>query len=772
MVLLLGVDSPENSNLVASAFVIPQHRTKRHVSSSQHRHISIPRTFLGESASRTSPIPIPSFFEDEEVLLPRPFRIQKLDKDRETNLLSDKEETLLQSSPEGKPPNNPVCRVVTRCDSKLPTSLSSLPRALTRQRPPYLLQKLDDIFHLLAHDETRRLKYMNDAAAKAAALHPEEEQELVATVRRSLEDAGYQLLSRRDLELCEALNAGYLLRLSILPDLSELDPNLAREFYPERFLTTSKNGKAQAKGNHDTTADELLFDGRVLVFWRGYSQEISKGRLLLPKIDYLQASIVQRSAAWLRARLNILETHLTERTIRLCTHAVQATRSLIFEVIHRLPHKSLANNLQAALNSSSLRDHEAVHALMNAPPGKLFKLARYGGSKIRFVGSPNPTDALNPFMICEEAYAPSGSNRVNGTFPSDEDVERDMYTFLNDGNIQCPHDEELAGKDSAAATFRIPLRKRQPPMQLLKRVSLSSLVDFFSKEGRRHLLSTIFGKSELVEPTYEEVVVVWRPKPKPDVEPTITLPNLVYDLADMFDFKLPERPPPSPRENTKPLEIRAFSGVPMANLPAVLPKTKLVFRPADAFVFDFVSLISFVLVIGSQKFDNPKLDILALVSVSLWIIRTVLRYSNKLARYDLLVKKFLTSKISHRNRGALKYIAGEAGTQRAIRAALVHEWLASESLNDKSSMKRADLVEVGETNVNRLLDDFKRIPININAALNDLEDLNLVSTDPDGHLSVVRDPKSILANLKGVWMEVFHGRINRNIVAGTLRKRP
>ena len=44
-----------------------------------------------------------------------------------------------------------------------------------------------------------------------------------------------------------------------------------------------------------------------------------------------------------------------------------------------------------------------------------------------------------------------------------------------------------------------------PTMQLLDRVSISNLVDLFSLSGRRKLLRTLFARSELVEPTYEEV---------------------------------------------------------------------------------------------------------------------------------------------------------------------------------------------------------------------------------------------------------------------------
>ena len=67
---------------------------------------------------------------------------------------------------------------------------------------------------------------------------------LSVCLRMSLEDAGFPRLTQLvDLDLCDALNAGYyLLRLSIQSDVSDLDPLTASEMYPA--LVTSKNGTA------------------------------------------------------------------------------------------------------------------------------------------------------------------------------------------------------------------------------------------------------------------------------------------------------------------------------------------------------------------------------------------------------------------------------------------------------------------------------------------------------------------------------------------------
>lgn len=246
-------------------------------------------------------------------------------------------------------------------------------------------------------------------------------------------------------------------------------------------------------------------------------------------------------------------------------------------------------------------------------------------------------------------------------------------------------------------------------------------------------------------------------------------PKVVSEFADMFDIEGFEA---APEEGKEPplgqLEIRNFAGVPMANLPAVMPKTKLVFRPADAFLFDFISFATFLLVVSSVRLDSPGLDLLALISVGLWTFRTVIRYSNKLARYDLLVKKFLTSKITHRNSGALKYLTSEAGSQRAQRALLVHAWLSHEFKLVSSPFAREDekappilrslLKKTGVKGVNKILKTEKQIDVDVDKAMIDLEDLRLVTFSRDGEeLLYVQDPITSIDVVRRAWKDLLEG---------------
>lgn len=675
---------------------------------------------------------------------------------------------------------NPICRIVTRSGSCIPTDPSILPPDIYQS--PYLLDKLDAYYHakaryieedlspLQAHErdliEGRKKCVQGRTSVEERNEDDNDNNKIkrkVPALRQSLEDSGFKLLSKRDIDLCESLNAGYLLRLSLLPDVRELDPIISKEFYPERFHL---NGTLK-----EDSIDDMLFDGRILVYWRGYSQEVTKGRLLLPKLDYLQANLVQRAAVWVKNQLDRFESSLF-RSIRSKSYQVRRTiQNWKRKFIEKLQIKQFQQWIQSIIyDGNQLEDQlsmpeqidlsdegfDDISCTKRSNRRKTI-LSRYEGSKTLSMGSPDPLDALSPFTLCEIDYeeedilSKKGSRTLmNRSRNFNAAVDGADYIATDANNpITCAYDGMTS---SHKAEMEL------PRMQLLERVSISSVIDVFNKIGRRSVLKTLFERSELVEPTYEEVVVVWRPfvKQKKKIGP----PLVISEFADMFDIEGFEQPIEDKDEpKTGKLEIRLFEQVPMSNLQAVMPKSKLIFRPADAFLFDTISFTTFAIVLGSIKFDNARLDLLALVSVTLWVLRTVFRYSNKLARYDLLVKTFLTSKISQRNAGAFKYLSYEAGSQRAIRAALVHRCALGEYQSKGSALTKSMLEQNCETLVNQLLDTENEVQIDVKSAIKDLEDLRLLSlSENENCVSRVEDVVSSNDVVEELWMELLENK--------------
>jgi len=717
----------------------------------------------------------------QEEELQQPHR-QQQQQDDDFDILEELER--LEHAPQPSASDVPICRIVSRADSKLPTTSSALPRTLFQE--PYLLEKLDAYYNAQAYKYTKSLTYLQKGTTKQQtetnALDDttdimgevdleEEDEELISFVRSSLEDAGFKPLTQRDLDLCDALNVGYLLRLSIVADLEQLDPGIAKEFYPELY---DKKGRLVA----NMEEENLFFGGRCLVFWRGYSQEVTSGRLILPKLDYLQTSLVRRSAAWVKKKLDFVEQKLSDRADR------QSKK--IQSKINDLKDSVIPKELRTGYYDDKDDDSSETRSSSSRKGKGVVDLGRYGGSGLRFVGSPDPDDALDPFMVCEvqdldedtpqTTNGTSSSHGMNAATPvQDAEVEHDLNEKLNHQGYLCEYDKQVEGSlvPLVGGATQDASYTSTPRVQLLERVSISNLVNTFTQYGRRSLISTIFAKSELVEPTFEEVVVVWKPLAK---EPKkLYPPKVVSDLADIFDIDGFEQPPKRKKQSsTGSLEIRNFQEVPMSNIQAVFPKTKLVFRPADALLFDTISIATFALVLGSIRLDSPRLDLLALISVGLWLFRTVIRYSNKLARYDLLVKNFLTSKISHRNEGALKYLTTEAGLQRAIRSSLVLSWLEDrfnsvESIesgssdetvqNESSQTDDSDLLSSCIDEVNKALNMETEVEIDVDRALNDLEDLDLLRfSTQTGGLSEVTNNTESAVRVEQAWSKLLLDR--------------
>lgn len=727
----------------------------RAATSTTHAHVYRPSHYM-YAPSALSSSGSPTFETTSE--LDKSNGVVQEDKGGDSDEEEEEEEEALWQDEQER--NGELCRICTSADGEIP--LSALPPHILNSN---IRRRLDAIYHATSHQETSSLKYMKsekqssrqqlqsqgmmssgvelpsqpDVSAGLSDLEEqfdeEEERRLVSMIRSSLEDGGFELLDQRDLDLCNALNAGYLLRLSIQPDLKGCDPKIAEQFYPERFgpIVKDDGGGGFAAITNATLADEFLFGGQVLVFRRGYSEEVTVGRLLLPKLDYLQASIVQRSARIVTGRLARLERWIVRKVSEISGSVLAKTT----DVVSKIPLPAIVkSNWRNATEATLIVDE--TNESGGKDETKLLKLNRYGGSREQFVASPDLSDAINPFLVCDVMGSSNSS----------------MLDAMDTEELSCEYDTNYRNRRAGP----------ERPMRLLRRVSISNLVDFFSPQGRREIVRGYFEKAKLVEPTYEEVVVVWRPLPKkrPKVVKEVEPPKALIEVAEIFgvDDKLPEKLKKKRKkkksDSLPSLKIRAFTDVPMANLPAVLPKTKLVFRPADAFVFDTISLFSLAAVLASQRFDNPKFDIIAIISVSLWIIRTTFRYSNKLARYDLLVNKFLKERISHRGANALKYLSSEAATQKATRATLLYSTLQRwfQGQPDEDVMQRGDVVERGSKKVNEALCTDRLINIPVDSTLTNLESLGAVRF-VDDNVDEVLNEDDLSEQLKIRWTDIL-----------------
>ena len=363
--------------------------------------------------------------------------------------------------------------IAVALDVRIPKSKSILPTSLN-SCPEQLLGKIDSLFHASSHANNKnivdhfRQSHFNPSGDEniTNGVNSVPHVKLLSAVRKGLEDSGFVLLKKIDLDLCEKLNAGYLLSLPISPDLKDLDPSLGKDFYPEMYPNNSISSVVNEQNKNQSQS--LLFDGNVLIFRRGYSQEITRGFLVLSKLDYLQSSLVQRSIGQVERRVENFLIYWGNTIKQESKTTLKKTMSKAFDI--KNGNKT---------NITSERDNKEIKYA-----NKNLKLGRYGGI-VPSISTRDMKDALDPYLVNEVEYQVDGQNL---TFDYNQSM---LYSNLsNNFNFQ---DDEM----------------NFTPSQLLRRVSIANLVDFFSIGGRRRLAKSLFSESELVEPTYEEVSIIF-----------------------------------------------------------------------------------------------------------------------------------------------------------------------------------------------------------------------------------------------------------------------
>ena len=81
------------------------------------------------------------------------------------------------------------------------------------------------------------------------------------------------------------------------------------------------------------------------------------------------------------------------------------------------------------------------------------------------------------------------------------ELEKDLYENFNQQEYVCEYDKLMTMANSNGRIGK----EYTSPVHLLKRVSINNLVNVFTQYGRRVLIRSLFAKSTLVEPTFEEV---------------------------------------------------------------------------------------------------------------------------------------------------------------------------------------------------------------------------------------------------------------------------
>jgi hypothetical protein len=605
----------------------------------------------------------------------------------------------------------------------------------------------------LAHLRTLQHIYAAESAARAAAATAAIERiQPSATARASviastelselhtlLLAAGFRPLVARDLSLANALNRGYLWRLSLAVRMTDHDPLLATDF-----------------GASDPTTSRL-YGGRAVIWCRGYGSETSSGRLILPKVDYLQAAGVQRLAAALA--LAILRVRV--RILAACERVAGRLRGALAGVVRMVGSARAADPGAGAGGGGRVEGASAggvEHALADEGEprnAQRLPLSRYGS----WLEVASADELLSPFLSSPpqaarpeaEAAAPDGApGRADARKPRIP-IGRQIVAALRG-----PGAADAGAASAGSAGASAPRDFVGAASRVITRVAIADVLD-----GSRPATS-LCAHAVLSEPTFDELVSIWRPlppRPRPRIGwLSLRVPRFAYVIADHFELtgRMPPRKGPSRRDSrsvdpppsARPCELRLFNGVPLANFAAVLPGNLLVFRPADALRLDLVTLVSLLALLLGQRLSAASRFVL----LSLWLLRTLFNYRNALVRYDLLVNRFLTSRLSARGVGVMRYLRGEAAAQSALRASLLLSWLLTRA---GSSTSLGALRTDGPRMLHSIVGCEHAVRFDTDATARELQRLGLVTIGSDGRVLLATAPAQLPSRLSAHWQRLL-----------------
>lgn len=239
----------------------------------------------------------------------------------------------------------------------------------------------------------------------------------------------------------------------------------------------------------------------------------------------------------------------------------------------------------------------------------------------------------------------------------------------------------------------------------------------------RAAFSVFFSRTTLQEPAYEELVLLYN-----------------QSKSEQGNDDMPG------------LQLHTYTKIPVPDLKVVFPNKKLSFRLLDTVRLDLASLAGLVAFLVSHKFDDllssPSafaLDVIASVSLLLYVTRVTLGYKQTADRYQLLVNKTLYEKTLASGFGVVHFLLDASEDQIFKGAILVYTVLLLEG-QALSVKKLANLCE------RYLYNNFKeQVEMPMQEIMGFLLRLGLVVEDSASFVSALPDGEAVAA-LKQQWL--------------------
>ncbi|KAG0619199.1 hypothetical protein M758_4G122900 [Ceratodon purpureus] len=439
----------------------------------------------------------------------------------------------------------------------------------------------------------------------------------------------------------------------------------------------------------------------ALLFRRGYATERQEGRLFGAKLDYIQSVFLSnifngltgplfRAGRWCIEKWESLEEDEEGRAL------TERIERWLEEPLQR------AANLKAARSSSDDESSES-----DAEEGlEIWKAARQAVPRYEAVlSSAGSRGLLIRRILVRMGILPPASPRIP-----------DELSQLDQPTVEPYMRPKMLARVSMRDIWR-PASKAACGNNPWKQI--------------RAAFSVFFSRSTLQEPAYQELV-------------------LLYNQSKIEEGE----------DEVPGLQLHTYRKIPVPDLKVVFPNKKLSFRLIDTVRLDLASLAGLVAFLVSHKFDDllssPSafvLDLIASVSLIIYITRVTLGYKQTADRYQLLVNKTLYEKTLASGFGVVHFLLDASEDQLFKGAILVYTLMLLEGRSTSMSTQTiADLCE------RYLYNNFKeQVEMPMQEIMGILLRLGLViedSTKSASYISALPDGKAIAA-LKKQWLALI-----------------
>lgn len=269
---------------------------------------------------------------------------------------------------------------------------------------------------------------------------------------------------------------------------------------------------------------------------------------------------------------------------------------------------------------------------------------------------------------------------------------------------------------------------------------------------KRGGLSALWSKVELIEPTFQDLLVMYR-QTQPSASKLVKLRQRIIGPNEQ------ESTPKYQQRNS--INMRIYRDIPVPSWKIVFPNKLLQFRPLDGLRSDLVSIAGLLSYLAQLKYDSVILELITTGAVIAFVFRAFLGYKRLNERYERTANDMLAKSTIAGQEGVITYLANAAALQQFEQTALAYVLMseAGRSMGAPGLAAAAESLLEGKFEV--------RVRFNAEEAIDELLRLNLIcdtKQDGDGtqHYAAV-PPGEAAEHLELHWRQILSQRVDGRI---------